>query len=311
MKILIPEAIHARSLERLRAAHDVHFEPTLVDRRAELVAAARQADALIVRNRTQVRGDLLEALAAAGCRAVGRLGVGLDNIDVEGCRAHGIAVLPAVGANARSVAEYVLASAILLRRRSHFDVTEGVAAGRWPRPSAPAGREIAGAVLGVVGFGSIGRLTAQLARRLDMQVIAHDPAPAGDTDAEADCPRLPLDELLARADVVTLHLPLLPATRHLIDARRLALMRPDAVLVNAARGGIVDEAALARALHEGRLHGAALDVFEDEPLGPGSPLAGAPNLLLSPHVAGVTADSELRVCELVTDRVLEQLAAAS
>lgn len=312
MKILLPEAMHAQSLQRLRAAHTVVYEPTLFLRPAELLQAAPEADALIVRNRSQVRGALLDALQR--CRVIGRLGVGLDNIDVEACQARGITVVPALGANARSVSEYVLTCAMLLLRRSHYSVSAEVAAGAWPRPAVPEGLEIAGRTLGIVGFGAIGQLTARLASRLDMQIVAHDAAPSAaqhEALAALQGRWLPLDELLASCDVLSLHMPLTPATRGLFGAERFAAMRPGAVFINAARGGIVDEAALAAALHAGHLRGAALDVFGDEPLPAGSPLAGAPNLLLSPHVAGVTADSELRVCELVADRVLALLAQAA
>jgi (S)-sulfolactate dehydrogenase len=309
MKILLPEAMHAQSLQRLRAAHTVVYEPTLFTRPAELLQAAPEADALIVRNRSQVRGALLDALTR--CRVIGRLGVGLDNIDVETCRARGITVVPALGANARSVAEYVLTCAMLLLRRSHYTVSAEVAAGHWPRPAVPEGLEIAGRTLGIVGFGSIGQLTARLASRLDMQIVAHDPAPTAEQHAALAGLAgrwLPLDELLACSDVVSLHMPLVAATRGLFGGERFAAMRAGAVFINAARGGIVDEAALAAALHRGHLRGAALDVFGEEPLPAGSALVGAPNLLLSPHVAGVTADAELRVCELVADRVLALLA---
>lgn len=307
MKILIPEQIHPQPLERLRAEHEVVFDPMLFTRRTELVAAAQDADALIVRNRTQVRDDLLDALGR--CRAVGRLGVGLDNIDIAGCRARGIEVIPAVGANARSVAEYVVTCAMLLLRHSHYSVSDALAAGRWTRPASPEGHEVAGRTLGLIGFGSIGQLTGRLASRLDMEVVAHDPSWRAGTATDFECHMLPLDELLAASDVVSLHVPLMPQTRNLINAERLASMRPGAVLINAARGGIVDEAALAHALTAGHLKAAALDVFADEPLPAGSVLAAAPNLLLTPHVAGVTADSELRVGQLVADRILARLKA--
>ncbi|SCK19862.1 (S)-sulfolactate dehydrogenase [Variovorax sp. HW608] len=308
MKILIPELIHPRALERLRAAHEVVFDPTLFARQSELLAAAQDAHALIVRNRTQVRDDLLDALSK--CRAVGRLGVGLDNIDVPGCRARGIEIVPAVGANARSVAEYVVTCAMLLLRYSHYSVGSSLADGRWVRPARPEGHEVAGRTLGLIGFGSIGQLTGRLASRLDMRVVAHDPSLRADAPIDFECQMLPLDTLLATSDVISLHIPLMPETRGLINAERLALMQPGAVLINAARGGIVDEAALAHALLEGRLRAAALDVFEDEPLPSGSVLAGVPNLLLTPHVAGVTADSELRVGELVAERILTLLKTA-
>lgn len=303
MKILVPEAMHPVSLQRLRADHDVLHDPTLFTRRNELLEAARDVDVIIVRNQTQVRDELLAALAS--CRAVGRLGVGLDNIDVEGCRARGIKVIPAFGANARSVAEYVVTTAMLLLRRRHYGVSEGMAAGEWPRPASPDGFEVEGRTLGLIGFGSIGQCTGRLAHRLDMRVVAYDPGFSGDMPTGFPCKMLPLEDLLASSDVVSLHLPLTPATRGLINASRLSLMRDGSVLVNAARGGIVDEAALADALRQGKLHGAALDVFDTEPLPAGTVLADVPNLLLTPHIAGVTADSEFRVCEYVADRILE------
>lgn len=302
MKILIPEQIHPQPLARLRAEHKVVFNPTLFTRHSELLAAAQDAHALIVRNQTQVKGDLIDALGK--CRTVGRLGVGLDNIDVPGCRVRGIEVIPAVGANARSVAEYVITCAMLLLRYSHYNVSGAVAAGRWIFPPIPDGEEIAGRTLGLIGFGSIGQLTGRLASLLGMEVQAYSPSFCVETTIDFDCRMVTLDELLATSDVVSLHLPLKPDTRNFINAERLAIMRPNAVLINAARGGIVDEAAIALALTQGRIKAAALDVFKDEPLPGGSVLAGVPNLLLTPHIAGVTADSELRVGHMVTDRIL-------
>lgn len=306
MQIVIPEVLLADSLAQLQAHHTVHYDPTLVNQPEALLEAARDADCIIIRNRTQLRGPLLDAMTRL--RVVGRQGVGLDNIDVESCRARGIEVIPAIGANARSVAEYVMTTAMMLLRGAYYS-TDDVAAGNWPRIPLGNGREIFGRTLGVVGFGSIGQVTAALARRMDMRIIAYDPQLTPDAPAlrEHDATWMPLEQLLATADVVTLHMPFLPQTRHLINAERLACMRPDAVLINVARGGIVDEAALADALRAGRLHGAALDVYESEPLGPGSVLVDAPNLLLTPHIGGITTDSEVRVSQLVTARVLAAL----
>jgi (S)-sulfolactate dehydrogenase len=301
MKILITEFMDAPAVAQLAAKHEVVHDATLVDHPARMIALASSVDAIIVRNRTQVRGDLLAALTR--CRVVGRLGVGLDNIDLAGCEARGIRVIPATGANAQSVAEYVVATAMLLLRGAYGASAE-VAAGKWPRAALTNGREIGGRTLGLVGYGSIGQLTGRLARLLGVRVIAHDAAmPAG-----ADLPSLALDALLAQADVVSLHVPLLDSTHHLIDARRLTAMKPGAVLINTARGGVVDEAALAEALRSGHLAGAALDVFEAEPLPAGSPLAGCPNLLLTPHIAGVTAEANERVSALIAAKVLEALA---
>jgi (S)-sulfolactate dehydrogenase len=306
MHIVIAEFMDTAAIDPLRRDFDVRYEPDLVDRRADLLAAVANADALIVRNRTRVDGEVLAA--GPRLRAVGRLGVGLDNIDVAACRERNIQVLPATGANARAVAEYVVASVLVLTRGVYHDSSQ-VAQGAWPRTAMSDGREVCGRTLGIVGFGGIGRLTARLARGLDMRVIAHDPMLAADDPAwfDAGVEPVELDSLLARSDAVTLHIPLTDGTRNLIDASRIAAMKNGAVLVNTARGGIVDEAALASALREGKLGGAAIDVFGDEPLPAGSPLSGVPNLILTPHIAGLSQEANARVSEMVANRVAEVL----
>ena len=306
-RIVITEFMDAPAVGKLAARFDVDYRPKLVDDPAALETAVASADAWIVRNRTQVRGRVLEA--ARNVRVIGRLGVGLDNIDVEACRARAIEVIPATGANALSVAEYVITVAMMLLRGAYFASTD-VAGGRWPREALTRGREIAGKQLGLVGFGGIGRLTAQMAQALGMRVVAYDPQ-VPETDAiwaGSGVASRSLDALVAESDVVSLHVPLTPQTRGLFDDRRLRMMRREAVLVNTARGGIVDEAALATVLREGHLAGAALDVFDKEPLAAGSPLAGAPRLVLTPHIAGVTAESNERVSELIAERVAAALA---
>ena len=306
MKILITEFMDEAAVGTLRERFDVTYDAKLVDQGAALKAALADADALIVRNRTQVRGDLL---AAGGkLRVVGRLGVGLDNIDVPACEARGIEVIPATGANALAVAEYVIGTAMVLLRGAYGSTAE-VASGKWPRNALSNGREIAGKTLGLIGFGGIGQLTAKLAKALGMQVIASDAFVPRTSDAWrlADAPPLRLDEVLWKADVVSLHVPLTAETRNLIDATRLAMMKNDAILINTARGGVVDEAALAAALKAGTLGGAALDVFDPEPLPAGSPLADAPNLILTPHIAGVTSESNTRVSSMIAERVAASL----
>jgi (S)-sulfolactate dehydrogenase len=304
--ILISEFMDAPAVAGLGARYDVDYRPKLVDEPAALAAALPAADAWIVRNRTQVRGALLEA--ASRVRVIGRLGVGLDNIDVAACQARGIAVIPASGANAESVAEYVVTAALMLLRGAYFS-TRAVEAGTWPRQMLSQGREAAGKVLGLVGFGSIGQLTARKAAAIGMQVVASDALIPPDDPAwrEVGVAHCPLDELLRASDVVSLHVPLTAQTRGLLDARRLGLMKPDAVLVNTARGGLIDEAVLATMLREGRLGGAALDVFDQEPLTAGSPLAGAPRLILTPHIAGVTLESNERVSAMIAERVAAAL----
>jgi (S)-sulfolactate dehydrogenase len=302
-RIVISESMDAPAVALLARDFDVDYRPALVDDEAALAAALGEADAWIVRNRTQVRGEALAA--ATQLRVVGRLGVGLDNIDLAACAARNIEVIPATGANAETVAEYVLGMAMILLRGAAYLSTSAVAAGRWPRQMLAQGRELSGKTLGLVGFGSIGRVTAGKAQALGLKVIAFDPAVPADSPAWRECAVSPcgLDELLGRGDIVSLHVPLVESTRRLLDARRIGLMKAGAILVNSARGGIVDEAALAAALREGRLAGAALDVFEEEPLRAGSVLADVPNLILTPHIAGVTQESNERVSSLVAERV--------
>ncbi|MGH6608617.1 MAG: hydroxyacid dehydrogenase [Burkholderiaceae bacterium] len=302
MNIVISEFMDEAAVEQLAAEFSVCYERDLADDRNRLCAAVDAADALIVRNRTQVNVALLEH--ATTLRVVGRLGVGLDNIDVDACKARGIEVIAATGANALSVAEYVVCTAMMLLRGAYASSVE-VAAGKWPRAQLSQGRETSGKVLGVIGFGAIGRLAAAMARSLGMRVLAHDLALTADDAvwSQQKVEPLSLDQLLAEADVVSLHVPLSASTRGLFDAKRIASMKRGACLINTARGGIVDEAALAAALKSGHLAGAALDVFEHEPLTAGSALADCPNLLLTPHVAGVTRESSERVGALIAERV--------
>ena len=305
-RIVISEFMDAPAVEALRQRFDVDYRPKLVDDPGALEAALPWADAWIVRNRTQVRGRNLDA--AANVKVIGRLGVGLDNIDLAACEARRIEVIPATGANAESVAEYVITAALMLLRGA-FGSTRAVEAGTWPRQMLSQGREAAGKVLGIVGLGNIGRLTARKARAMGMRVIAHDPWLPAQADAwrELGDGARSLDELLRESDAVSLHIPLTAETRGLLDRARLATMKRDAVVINTARGGILDEAALAAMLREGRLGGAALDVFEHEPLAAGSPLVGAPRVVLTPHIAGVTLESNERVSALIAERVAAAL----
>jgi (S)-sulfolactate dehydrogenase len=308
MKLVISEFMDEAAVGRLAQAFDTTYDPALVDDRPALLAALAQADALIVRNRSRVDETLLQA--APGLRVVGRLGVGLDNIDVPACAGRGIEVIPATGANAQAVAEYVIGTAMVLLR-GYWAGSAATGAGAWPRAALSQGREIAGKCLGLVGFGGIGRLTAGLAQALGMQVVAHDPmlAPDAAVWGQASVRPARLDEVLAQADVVSLHVPLTEQTRGLIGREALSRMRQTAVLINTSRGGIVDETALGEALKAGRLAGAAIDVYAQEPLAGGGPLADAPNILLTPHIAGVTAESNVRVSSLIAERVIEFMAA--
>jgi len=310
MKILISEFMDEAAVASLAGKFDTTYDAGLVDRRPELLGKLADVDALIVRNRTQVNAEVLAA--APRLRVVGRLGVGLDNIDVSACAARKIEVIPATGANALAVAEYVICTAMMLLRGA-YAASADVAAGAWPRGPLSNGRETAGKTLGIVGFGGIGRLTAKLAAGLGMRVVAHDPMIPADSPVwnETGVACLSLDALLSQSDAVSLHIPLTPATRNLIGAGQMSTMKPGAVIINSARGGVIDEMALAAALRDKRLGGAALDVFDAEPLKAGSPLAGCPNLILTPHIAGVTAESNVRVSDMIAERVAQFLLQAA
>ena len=307
--ILVTEFMDAHAVDSLRGDFEVHYDPELHQDAEGIASRLGFARALIVRNRTRVGRDLL----AAGPRlvAVGRLGVGLDNIDLDACAARGVSVHPATGANVVAVAEYVIA-AMLMMLRGAYHATDRVLAGDWPR-TALVGREASGKTLGIVGFGAIGRAVAQRATALGVDVAAYDPALApGDPAWSAPGVRRfgDLAAMLAACDVATLHVPLTGATRHLVGAAEIAAMKPGACIVNTARGGVLDEAAMAQALASGRLGAAVLDVFEDEPLPAHSRLAGVPNLYLTPHVAGLTEEANVRTGELVAGLVRSALAPA-
>jgi (S)-sulfolactate dehydrogenase len=284
----------------------VVYDPDLCTDRSRLLDQMGGVEAIFIRNRTRIDGELIAA--GPDLRVVGRLGVGLDNIDMRVCEQAGVAVISAVGANAVSVAEYVI-GAMLVLTRGVYGMSPSMVAGEWPRQGHAFGFELMGKTIGLVGFGSIAREVATRAAALGMEVVAHDPFLADDDPAWRTVRSVDMETLLASADVISVHVPLTDETRNLVDARVLGHMRPTAVLINTSRGGIVDEPALAEALLDGRLGGAALDVFAEEPLGPepAAVFAGIPNLLLTPHVAGNTRESVDRVARMIVEKVLEEL----
>ena len=302
--IVITEFMDEAAVAMLSARYKVHHDPELFGKPDELAKLVADVPALIVRNQTNVRGPVLEA--ATKLKVVGRLGVGLDNIDMDACEARGIKVFPATGANSLSVVEYVIGSAMMLLRGAYF-ANAAMVAGEFPKTKL-IGREIAGKRLGLVGFGAIARDTAAHGRLLGMTVSAYDPYVPVDHPAWAAAERLDLDAVLSTSDVISIHLPLTPETKALIGKDAFARMKPGAILINAARGGIMDEAALVAALKAGKLGGAAIDVFAEEPLrGAGKLFADVPNLILTPHIAGNTVESNGRVSGLVTERVMAAL----
>lgn len=308
--IVVTEFIDLGPIELLKQKYSVHLDSELWNKRAELEALVGDAVGLIVRNRTRVDAALLEK--APKLKVIGRLGVGLDNIDMEACKARGIVVCPAVGANAVAVAEHVIATTLILLRGAAYLSTSRVAVGEWPREELSRGHEAAGRRFGIIGYGSIGQHVGARARALGMHVVAHDNYLPADSAAWANAERASLDELLSTCDVITLHCPLTPETRGLIGARELARMKKGAILINTARGGIVDEQALAAALRSGHLGGAAVDVFTTEPIDESTAaiFRDVPNLILTPHIAGVTIESNARISTVTVDNVLRELKAA-
>ncbi|MGE5524105.1 MAG: hydroxyacid dehydrogenase [Rhodospirillaceae bacterium] len=308
MRIIITEVMDSDAVAWLRERFDVLYEPTLVDQRARLLEVVRDADGIIVKSRTRVDEALLAR--APRLRAVGRLGSGLDNIDLPACGQRNVAVYPASGVNARSVAEYVICTALILLRKGAYGCTAEVAAGKWPQDRVRNGHEAAGKTMGIVGLGAIGQLVARLAGCLGMRVIAWARTKAANDKifSELDVRSVGIDTLLSESDVVSLSIPLTPETRGYFNRERIFAMKQGAILINTTRGGIVDDAALVEALESGRLGGAAVDVYEPEPLPAGSVYAEPPpNLLLTPHIAGGTVESTERRGTIVAQRVADHL----
>jgi (S)-sulfolactate dehydrogenase len=303
-KVVVSEFLPDPHLDHLRQSFDVVYDPDLYADRDRLLAELAGTVAILIRNRTLIDPGLL--VAAPDLRVVGRLGVGLDNIDTEACLRAGVTVIPAVGANAVSVAEYVIGAMLVLVRRV-YEMTPSMVAGEWPRQGHAFGHELLGKRLGLIGLGSIARQVAVRAAAFGMGIIAYDPLLPEEDRAWDTVDKVDLETLLTTSDVVSLHVPLGDQTRHLIDAGALALMKPTTVLINTSRGGIVDETALAAVLRDGALAGAALDVFATEPLGPGPAaiFAGVPNLVLTPHLAGNTEESVERVASTIVAAVIE------
>jgi D-3-phosphoglycerate dehydrogenase len=296
-RILVADPLAEDGIARLRDLGEVEVRTKQTE--DQLVALVPEFDALVVRSETRVTARVLEA--GRNLKVVGRAGVGVDNIDVPAATAKGILVVNAPRGNIIAAAEHTIGLLFALARNIP-QADASVKRGEWTR-SKFTGVEVRGKVLGLVGLGNIGSEVAKRAQGLEMEVIAYDPAVAPERAEQVNVRLVSLEDLLRDADFVSVHAPLIDATRNLLDATRLALMKPGARLVNAARGGIVDEAALYEALAAGRLAGAACDVFLEEPLPPGSPLLGLPNFIATPHVAASTAEAQSSVAFDVAEEV--------
>src|SRR6476469_4479775 len=296
MRVLIRETIADAGIELLRGKFDV-----VIDTDSPLEEIVGDYDALIVRSATKMTADLI----AAGSRlkVIGRAGVGVDNVDVDAATRRGIVVANAPESNVVSAAEHTIGLLMALARnipQAHAALVEG----RWER-SKWGGIELADKVLGVLGFGRIGRQVARRALGLQMKVVAYDPFVSGERFRELGVESASFDSVLERADFLTLHLPLTDDTRGSIDAAAIARMRDGARLINAARGELVDEAALVAALESGKLAGAAIDVFSKEPYD--GPLLQAPNVVVTPHLAASTEEAQDRAGVIIAEQVAAAL----
>jgi len=301
VRILVAEPIAPEGVALLRAHHEVDERPGLTP--AELCASLANYDALVVRSQVQVDASVI----AAGPRlqVIGRAGVGVDNVDLEAATRAGITVVNAPTGNTIAAAEHTFALLYgVARKIAAADAS--VRRGEWQRTQF-TGLELRGRTLGLVGLGKIGQAIAARARAMEMAVLASDPYVTAEQAAHHGAELVPFDDLLARADVVSVHVPLSRATRGMIGAKELGRMKPGAILLNVARGGVVDEAAVAAALTKGTLAGAGVDVFEHEPP-VDSPLLDAPNTLLTPHLGASTAEAQVAVAEEIADQVIDVLA---
>ena len=297
MRVLVTEKLSEQGLELLRRDFQVDVRPELAS--GDLAAEIGPYEALIVRSQTQVTADVLEH--AEHLRVVARAGIGLDNVDLEAATRRGVMVVNAPQSNVISAAEHTMAL-LLAQARNVPQADRALKGGSWDR-EAWEGVELAGKTLGVIGLGRVGALVAHRAAGFGMRVIAYDPYVSNERAKEMGVDVMPtLEALLVQADVVTIHLPRTDDTTGLIGARELALMKPGARLVNTARGGIVDEQALAKALEEGQIAGAALDVFAVEPT-TDSPLFGFGTVVVTPHLGASTREAQDKAGTTVAEMV--------
>ncbi|HEX9163304.1 MAG TPA: phosphoglycerate dehydrogenase [Thermoanaerobaculia bacterium] len=302
-RALVTDTLAASGLDILRAAKDVDLDYRPGLKGAELLRAVSESDALITRSGTAVTEELVHA--GSRLRVIGRAGVGLDNVDVDACTARGILVINAPTANIISATEHTMAMLLSLCRNipeAHASVKRG----EWVR-SKFMGVELNAKTLGIIGLGRIGTRVTARARAFGMRVIAYDPYIAPTVFERVGAEQVTLDQLLQQSDVITVHTPLTDETRGMIKAAEIAKMKDGVIVLNIARGGIYDERALADALNSGKISGAAIDVYENEPPGKDHPLLNAKNAVLSPHIGANTIEAQDRVAVQTSEMVVEAL----
>jgi D-3-phosphoglycerate dehydrogenase len=306
MKIVISELIWPNGIDLIKRKDWTSvYDPDLWKDREKLLFELKDADALIVRNQTKVNPELLNT--AKQLKVIGRLGVGLDNIDLKATSEKDAAVVFAKNANATSVSEYVI-SAMFSSSRSLDAASIDVKNGDWDRKKH-TGNEIYGKTLGLIGVGEIGHRVAKHARMLGLDVIGYDPfiTPFEFPIMESGIDLVKLDDILNRSDFISLHVPLTPQTRNLINADLLSKMKPTAWIINTSRGKILNEKDLYKALQHKSISGAFLDVLKVEPPEKENPLLGLDNCVITPHIAGLTEESQLRTSKIVVDEVIGEL----
>lgn len=300
-RVLVASHIHEDAIKYLR---DRGFQVTIAEEpgEEELVNLIKGQHAIIVRSKPLVTRRVIEA--ANSLKVIARAGVGLDNIDVKAAEERGIIVLNAPESSTISVAELAVGLMLAVMRKIAFSDRK-MRAGEWPKKHA-MGTELRGKVLGVIGAGRIGSAVARICKYgFGMQVIYYDTVRRPELEKELDARYVTLEELLREADVVTLHVPLLPETHHLINEERLKLMKKSAILINTSRGQVVDTNALVRALKEGWIAGAGLDVYEEEPLPKDHPLTKLDNVVLTPHIGASTYEAQERAGMEIARKLVE------
>jgi len=303
IKILVCDPIHEEGVAMLKeAGFAVDLETSITAE--ELVKTTGDYDALVVRSRTKVTSEVVRA--GKRLKAIARAGVGLDNIDLEAAEKAGVKVVNSPEAPANAVAELVLGLMFSLARRIP-EADRSMKRGEWIKRRL-TGFELKGKTLGIIGFGRIGYQLAKKARALEMRVVTYDVIidKLMEYVEEAGAEAVSLEDLLRSSDFVTIHVPLLPQTRHMIGAEKIAMMKDGAYLINAARGGIVDEDALRAALNTGKVSGAALDVFENEPPEDTS-LTGLENTICLPHIGAATVEAQIANSTIIAEKLIELL----
>ena len=290
-KVFVADKLSAEGIAALQQYPEIDIDFAAGLSVAEAIPHAAEADAIIVRSATKIKGELLAA--AKKVKVVGRAGIGVDNVDLEACTERGVVVLNTPDANATTTAELAIAHLFSLCRGLPA-ADASVRAGKWERNSM-VGTEVSGKTVGIIGFGTIGRLFAERARGLKMRVIAFDPFVTEATFTEYGVEKVDLEALIAQADFISLHCPVTSGTRGILSRERLAAMKKGARLINCARGGLVDEAALIELVNSGHLAGAALDVFDEEPPAKDSPLFAVPNIQFTPHLGASTHEAQTAV----------------